>query len=827
VGKTALITAFIWLGASSWTAFQAAPPQSPASTPVVASSSDVSDPNTTIKRYCTGCHNERLKTAGLALDGLDPAKVPEHADVWEKVVRKVRVGMMPPSGASRPDDRTRRDLVTSLETMLDRASIAKPNPGRPPVHRLNRAEYANAIHDLLALDVNPVVLLPPDESGDGFDNIADLLGTSPLLLERYLTAAGTISELAIGDPRMVPGNETFIVRQDASQDRHVEGLPVGTVGGGLGRVTLPLDAEYVIQARLFRTNLGAMRGLEDEHQFEVTVDGARVHLVSLGGGDDYLAALKNPTVAGDEIDNRLTARVKLTAGPHVIGVAWLQKTAPRPWKLKPFVRSSADTLDMTGWPHVDRFWVSGPFTATGAGDTPSRRQVLSCRPSTRAQETPCARKILTSLARRAYRGDVTAGDVDRLLEFYDTGRRAHDFEAGIRFALQRLLASPKFVFRVERDPDTVPVGVPYRLSDLELASRLSFFLWSSIPDDELLDVASAGRLKTPAVLEQQVRRMLANPRANALVTSFAAQWLYLRNLKNQIPNWISFPDFDDNLRQAFQRETELFFASIMHEDRNVLEFITADYTFVNERLARHYGIPNIYGSHFRRVTLADERRRGLLGQGSVLMVTSHSDRTSPVVRGKWILENLLGTPPPAPPANVPPLPEKTGEKTGESRPLSMREKMEEHRANPVCANCHKIMDPIGLSLENFDAVGAWRTHDGGTLGAPISASGELMDGTKIDGIVTLRQALVRQPEIFVGTLTEKLMTYALGRGLASYDMPIVRAIVRDAARQNYRFSSIIVGIATSTPFQMRVKVQETVNAGVAVGRAGETLNAGR
>ena len=409
---------------------------------------------------------------------------------------------------------------------------------------------------------------------------------------------------------------------------------------------------------------------------------------------------------------------------------------------------------------------------------------------------------------------MTDADLQRLLEFYETGRSKKGFEGGIRYALQRILASPKFVFRVERDPDNVPLGTPYRLSDLELASRLSFFLWSSIPDDELLKVAGEGKLKTPVVLERQVRRMLADPRSSGLVRNFAGQWLYLRNLKNQIPNWISFPDFDDNLRRAFQRETEMFFESIMREDRNVLDFMTADYTFVNERLARHYEIPNIYGSHFRRVTLTDERRRGLLGQGSVLMVSSHTDRTSPVVRGKWILDNLLGAPPPAPPANVPPLPEKTGEKTGEAKIPTMREKMEEHRANPVCANCHKIMDPIGLSLENFDAVGAWRTHDGGAPGTPIDASGELMDGTKIDGVVTLRQALVRQPEIFVSALSEKLLTYALGRGLAYYDMPVVRAIVHDSAGTNYRFSSLILGIVRSSSFQMRIKNQEAGNPAV-------------
>ncbi len=558
-------------------------------------------------------------------------------------------------------------------------------------------------------------------------------------------------------------------------------------------------ASDVIQAKLFRTNLGAMRGLESPLQLEISVDGERVHIVPFGGGADFLAAIKNPTEAGNEIDARFTVRVPLKAGPHTIGVAFLQKTAHLPWKLQPFVRSSNDTLDATGWAHIDRFWISGPFNQTGPGDTPSRRQIFVCRPTNRAEEEPCARKIISTLARRAYRGQMTAGDLQRLIGFYRTGRSEQNFEAGIQFALQRILSSPKFAFRVERDPANVAPGSVYRISDLELASRLSFFLWSSIPDDRLLEAASAGKLRTRVGLEQQVRRMLADPRSQALVTNFAGQWLYLRNLKNQIPNSLEFPDFDDNLRKAFQRETELFFDSIMREDRNVLDLMTADYTFINERLARHYGFPNIYGSQFRRITHVDEARRGLLGQGSVLMVSSHTDRTSPVVRGKWILDNLLGAPPPAPPAMVPPL----KEKGRNDKVQSMRERMEEHRTNPACAGCHKIMDPIGFALENFDAVGAWRTRDGGLLGTPIDASGQLMDGTKVDGVVTLRRALLQQPEIFIGTLTEKLLTYALGRGLTAYDMPVVRAIVRDSAPQNYRFSSLIMGIVNSAPFQMR------------------------
>ncbi|HLG58270.1 MAG TPA: DUF1592 domain-containing protein [Vicinamibacterales bacterium] len=789
----------------AWSVLQAAGPQAPtaqrqaSATLGVSAAPSGADPRAVLDKYCVTCHNQRTKTAGLTLDALDLAEVPAHADVWEKVVRKVRVGMMPPQGMPRPDQATQRALVGWLETTLDRAAATTPKPGRSTVHRLNRAEYANAIRDLLALDVDPAALLPPDDSGYGFDNIAEVLGVSPVLMERYLSAAGKLSALAVGDPETQPAGETFLVRQDASQDQHIDGLPIGTVGGRLIQTTLPLDGEYLIQVRLFRTNLGAMRGLESEHQLEVSVDGERVRLASFGGDADFTAALANPTAAGDAVEARFTVRPKLAAGPRSIGVAFIQKTAPVPWRLQPFLRSSNDTLDPSGWPHIDRIIVTGPFKPTGPGDTPSRRRVFTCRPTSTAGESPCAKTIIATLARRAYRGLVTDGDLSRLFAFYETGRRDRNFEAGIQLALQRILASPKFTFRTERDPAGVAPGAPYRVADLELASRLSFFLWSSIPDDELLDVAAQGKLKSASVLSRQVERMLADPKSKALVDNFAGQWLYLRNLKNQVPNSLEFPDFDDNLRQAFERETELFFDSIMREDRNVLDLMTADYTFVNERLARHYGIPNVKGSQFRRITVTDETRKGLLGQGSVLMVSSHTDRTSPVVRGKWILDNLMGAPPPSPPANVPPL----KENEGGGKVQTVRQRLEEHRESPTCAACHKLMDPIGFALENFDAVGAYRTRDGGTLGTPIDASGQLMDGTRVDGVVTLRNALVRQPEIFVSTFTEKLMTYALGRGVAANDMPSVRGIVRNAGRQNYRFSTIVHGIVTSTPFQMR------------------------
>ena len=762
-----------------------------------------------VNKYCVTCHNERAKTGGLALDTIDFSNLAGRADVWEKAIRKVRVGMMPPQGATQPDAATRARLVSWLADAMDHAATVAPNPGRPLLHRLNRAEYANAVRDLLALNVDPATLLPPDDSAYGFDNIGDVLGMSPVLLERYMDAAGKVSALAVGDPDVGPSSETFRIRQDASQDVHVDGMPLGTVGGILAPVTLPLDGEYMITVQMFRTNLGVMRGLEYEHEIAYTVDGQEMHRFRMGGEADFKANLVNMTKAGDQVDERGRVRLRLTAGPHVIAAAFVARSsAVNPTRLQPFVRSSTDTRDTSGHPHFDLLTVTGPFTPSGPGATPSRARVFTCRPKTAAEENPCARKIIATLARRAYRGDVTDVDQQRLFAFYQDGRRKGSFERGIQKALQRILASPKFAFHLERDPAGIAPGTVYRISDLELASRLSFFLWSSIPDDQLIDRAREARLHTPAVLEQQVRRMLADPRAEALTTNFAGQWLYLRNLKNMQPNSEQFPDFDDNLRQAFEREASLFFESIVREDRNVLDLMTADYTFVNARLAKHYGIPNVYGSQFRRVTLPDDTRRGLLGKGAVLMVTSHTDRTSPVVRGKWILDNLLGAPPPAPPVNVPPLnenPERAG------RVLSMRERMEEHRANPVCANCHKLMDPIGLSLENFDAVGAWRARDGDSVteqGTPIDANGQLLDGTKVDGVVTLRQALLKQPEIFVSTVTEKLLIYALGRGLQPYDMPAVRAIVGDAARTEYRFSSIVSGIVNSAPFQKRVTVLE-------------------
>jgi cytochrome c5 len=766
---------------------------------VYAVGSPASPPREVFDKYCVTCHNQRLKTAGLMLDKMDLAKVPAQAEVWEKVVRKLQAGVMPPPGMPRPDRATYDSVISWLDTQLDRAAEANPNPGRTALHRLNRAEYSNAIRDLLALDIDAASLLPPDDSAYGFDNISDVLGVSPSLEEHYLSAALKIGALAIGDPNVSPGSDTYRIRQDLSQNQHIEGLPLGTIGGTLVHYNFPLDGEYVFQAKLYRTNLNIVRGLEVPHQVEFTVDGKRILLASMGGNEDLAALFEKPTDTGDAVDARLRVRVPVKAGPRSVTAAFVQDPqVAEPDRLQPFLRSSVDNFDWSGSPHLQTLAITGPFNVTGPGDTPSRRRIFVCRPASASAEGPCAKRIVSTLARRAYREPVTDADIQRLMKFYEAGRREGGFDAGIEMALERILASPRFEFRIEKH--LAPPGTVYRVSDIDLASRLSFFLWSSIPDDELLDLAAQGKLSNPAVLECETRRMLADPRSQALVDNFAGQWLQLRNVRNVQPNSDEFPNFDDNLRQSLRRETELLFESVMREDRNVLDLMTADYTFVNERLARHYGIPDIYGSRFRRVTITDEARRGLLGQGSILAVTSHAERTSPVVRGKWILENILGMPPAPPPPDVPPLKEnQEGQK-----PRTIREQMAEHRASPVCASCHKVMDPIGFALENFDAVGAWRTEE---AGGPIDASGELADGTKVNGVVTLRKALVSRPEVFAGVMTEKLLTYALGRGLGYRDMPAVRAIVRNAAENDYRFSTLILGVVRSTPFQMRIDTE--------------------
>jgi Protein of unknown function (DUF1592)/Protein of unknown function (DUF1588)/Protein of unknown function (DUF1587)/Protein of unknown function (DUF1585)/Protein of unknown function (DUF1595)/Cytochrome C oxidase, cbb3-type, subunit III len=751
-----------------------------------------------VDKYCVTCHNDRLKTGGLTLDTIDFTDIPASAEPLEKAVRKLLVGAMPPQGAARPDPAAYHALAADLESALDQAAAVRPNPGRALLRRLNRSEYANAIRDLLDLDVNVSALLPLDNSSYGFDNIADVLGMSPVLMEGYLTAARRISAAAVGDrTAIVTTADTYRVRPDLSQDRHVYGLPLGTRGGIVVKHTFPLDAVYSFRIDLRQTTLNDVVGLEYPHQAVITVDGAEVHRATVGGREDLVKSFANSQATAELLEGRLAVRVPVTAGPHDVGAAFIEKSAAiRPGLLQPILRTTFDPVNYTGEPHIEALIVTGPFNETGSGDTPSRRRIFVCRPATGAAESPCAQRILSTIARRAYRRPLTPEDLHTLDSFNRLGRKQGTFDSGIEMGIRRILASPDFVLRIERDPPNAVPGTVHRISDLELASRLSFFLWSTLPDDQLVRLAVRGRLGDSLVLEQQVRRMLADPRSRALIDNFAGQWLYLRNLRNINPAPSEFPDFDHNLRLAMLQEMEAFFESIIREDRSVLDLMTADYTFVNERLARHYRIPNVYGDQFRRITLAQDERRGLLGKGAILLVTSLATRTSPVVRGKWILENVVGTPPPPPPAEVPALDENAvGQK-----PRTLRERVETHRKNPVCARCHRLMDPIGFALENYDAVGRWRTSDDG---APIDAAGQLMDGSKVDGPATLRQALTRNPEVFVRTMTEKMIIYALGRGLEAYDMPSVRGITRAAARNDYRFSSLIIGVVKSVPFQMK------------------------
>ena len=766
--------------------------------PQAAGVADSARARALVDKYCLTCHSARSKSGGLVLEGVDLASPAAGAETWEKVIRKVRGGLMPPVGMPHPDKAALEAFAAYLETSIDTAAAAHPNPGRPVLHRVNRAEYGNAVRDLLALDVDVASLLPADDSAYGFDNIGDVLGVSPVLMERYLAAAWKVSGLAVGNPNATPTVETFRVRSDLSQNDHIEGLPIGTRGGIMIRYTFPVDGEYVIQPRLYRETVNIIRGLEVAHDLEVTFDGERILLTRFGGAEDEKANYLNPTAAGDALETRFKVRIPVKAGPHTLGVAFLKKSsAPTVELLQPFLRERIDPITPVGIPEVDKVTIEGPFNVTGAGNSPSRRLIFSCRPSAGADETACAKTIVTTLARRAYRRPPSAAEIDRLMGFFNTGRKTGGtFDAGVENALAFVLVSPQFLYRFERDPEQVAADGVYRLSDLELASRLSFFIWSSIPDDQLLNLAIAGKLHTPAILDQQMRRMLADERARALGANFAGQWLYLRNLKSLRPDEDVFPDFDDNLRQALQRETELLFETIVIEDKSVLSLLDADFTFLNERLARHYGIPNVYGDQYRRVTVKDDYRRGLLGQGSILTLNSYGNRTSPVTRGKYVLSNILGTPPPSPPANVPPLDEKPG------KVLSMRERMEEHRANPACSGCHKLMDPIGLALENFDGIGRWRTSDGG---ARIDASSTLWDGTVVDGPAGLRRAILGRPEQFARTATEMLLTYALGRGLEYTDMPVVRSVVRESAARQYQFSSLVSGIVKSAPFQMRMK----------------------
>ena len=715
---------------------------------------------TLLDQYCITCHNQNANVGGLALDGFDLNNVGgEHAEVWETVVRKVKTGMMPPSGARRPERVELDAFAARLEFRLDEAAALDPNPGSPALHRLNRTEYANAIGDLLALDVDPTTLLPADDAAEGFDNIADVLGVSPSLVQGYVSAAMKLSRRAIGDRTLLPARTTYTAPPGLAQDRHIEGLPLGTRGGMSIEHTFPLDAEYEF-------SVGGGRGAPP---VAFTIDGERI-----------------------EAESYRNFRIPVTAGPHTIGVALVDR-----------VRSAGvdgiySVYNVGG--AVSSLSINGPLDATGTGETPSRQRIFVCYPDGAEQEESCAEEIVATLAQRAFRRPVTGEEITGLMRFYEQGRSQDensDFETGIQHAVARILVAPRFIYRFEEEPVGLAEGEVYRVSDLELASRLSFFLWSTIPDEALVEVAANGGLSDPAVLEQQVRRMLADPKSDALIDNFASQWLYLRELANVEPE---SDVFDENLRRSFARETRLLFETILRENRSIIDLLAADYTFVDERLAEHYGIPDIRGSYFRRIVRAeDDPRRGLLGHGSILAATSVANRTSPVNRGKWILENILGTPAPEPPPGV----ETTLDPDPEAVvPTTLRERMEAHRTNPVCASCHQVMDPIGFALENFDLVGSWRESEDGS---PINASGMLVDGTRLNGPSDLREALLDRSEAFVTTATEKMLTYALGRAVDYYDMPSVRSIVRTAADNDYRLSSLILGIVQSMPFQMKAR----------------------
>ena len=747
-----------------------------------------------IDRYCVTCHNERLETAGLRLDLIDVANVSERAEVWEKVVRKLRTGTMPPSNRPQPAIGDRSALLSWLETSLDDAAAANPNPGRTEtLRRLNRTEYQNSIRDLLSLDIDATSLLPHDESGHGFDNV-NVGDLPPALLDRYISAAQKISRLAVGSTLTSLQSEVIRVEADVTQEEHVPGLPIGTRGGAVVPFTFAQDGEYDIQIRLARNRGGRVGGLRDPepHTLELLLDRKRVKTFTVEkppDGDDHSL-----------VDQHLKIRLSVTAGPHDLGVTFLKSSSSLlETARQPFQAHFNETRHPRITPAIYQVSIIGPYTAQGADVTPSRRRIFVCRPTepTEEDEEACAEEILSTLMRRAYRRPISEADVEGPMAFYREGRSEGDFDTGIGKAVSAVLVNPAFLFRVELDPDQVASGAAYRIGDIELASRLSFFLWSSSPDDELLDAAIRGELSRPDELERQARRMLADPRSYNLASNFAGQWLRLRNLDAFSPNVRLYPDFDDNLRQAFREETELFVDSILREDRSVLDLLEADYTFLNERLAKHYGIPHIYGSRFRRVSLGDDSRRGgLLRHGSVLAVTSYATRTSPVIRGVWVLDNIFGAPPPPPLPNVPAL-----EDNSVAANLPMRERLSAHRSNAVCASCHRTIDPVGFALENFDAVGRWRDYEADSV--PIDVSGALPGVGEFDGVAGLEEGLLSRPELFAGTLTEKLLTFALGRGVEYHDAPAIRKILREGEPDGYRFSSLILGIVKSVPFQMR------------------------
>ncbi len=792
----------------------------------VASSDQAAAQRAIINQYCSTCHSDKAKAAGMDsarkidFDRLDIAGVSRDAETWERVVRKLRAGMMPPSGIRRPDRETYKGLIAWLENELDRNAVTYTPP--PGLHRLNRTEYANVLQDLLDLNIDPAKYLPSDDSTHGFDNIAGALGVSSTLVEAYVSAAQKVSRLAIGEAA-TPSLTVYRTPEDTSQDYHIEGLPFGTRGGMLIRHVFPSDGEYQITITpIFGDNMSPQGfGSVPCEKLEVLLDGERIELLDWQGGGRTppancggrrVAAVQSGQTGQDLGRTSMKIRISTKAGLHDLGVTFLQTNfAPILDLDQHFMRDTVQTGPTPGFtyfPHVGTVRIEGPYNAKQAEDSPSRRKIFICRPTTPADETACARKIISNLATHAFRRPANNADVDSLMAFYQEGRREGSFEDGIENALARILTDPKFIYRIEAEPPKVKQGETYRVSDIDLASRLSFFLWSTIPDDELIRVAGQGKLRDPVVLEQQVRRMLKHPKAQALAVNFAGQWLNLRGLQAVGPIPMLFPDFDDPLRQAMRREVELLFDSIVREDRNVTDLLTADYTFINERLAKHYGIPNIYGSQFRRVTLGPDTdvRKGLTGKGAFLVTTAKPERTSPVTRGKWIMTNILGMSPPDPPPNVPPLPPRMTDAAGNAKEPSMRQKMLDHRVRSDCVQCHSMMDPIGFSLENFDAIASWRTHDEGN---PVDPAATVFDGTKINGPTGLRTWLATYSDQFVEVVAEKLLTYALGRGVEYQDMPLVRSLARDAAKNGNKFSALVLGIVKSKPFQMNMKMQET------------------
>jgi mono/diheme cytochrome c family protein len=819
--KRVLVTAaLVWAGAAALLLAQSARPRQAATATRAQSltpSSEAAKYRAWVNQYCVGCHNsstanpasEPVNLESASLDDLLP-----HAATWERVLRKLSVRAMPPQGMPHPTEPEYAAFTSWLAGSLDRAWVGRSSPGRYVVHRLNRTEYRNAIRDLLALDIDVTELLPSDGANFGFDNIAASLNTSPLLLDRYMTAAQRISTQAVGDPDVRPGTAEYSISREFTQSGYIDGLPLGTRGGTLIRHVFPADGEYKLSGRLVRGVEEGYAGVEGNdlpHTFVITVDGAEVYSAQVGGLKDHEVQVRDMNEARTLVDARMTGRVTVTAGPHDVGFTWKERPFERQDVWEPSRRDSQEVHMIGGLPRLKTVGIEGPYGVTGVSATPSRDQIFVCQPQAVLEEAACATKILTNLARRAYRRSVTASDVEAPIAFYKQSRESGGtFDAGIRAGLVRVLASPSFLYRIERDPAGLRAGAAHAVSDVELASRLSFFLWSSIPDEKLLNLATTGRLREPGMLEAQVRRMIADDRANALVSNFAGQWLQLRNLEAKVvPDLLMFPDFDDNTRKAFRLETELLFENIMRENRSALELLSADYTYVNERLARHYGIPGVYGERFRQVKLTDPNRRGLLGQGSILSMTSVATRTSPVFRGKYILSTFLDTPPSPPPPNVPTLEESN--KGAATASKTVREQLEVHRKNPVCASCHRIIDPPGFALENFNSVGQWRAANAD--GTPIDTAGVLADGTKVDGPAALRDAILSRPDAFVTTLTNRMLTYALGRGLEASDMPVVRRIVKRAAQNDYRFASIIIGVVESPSFQMRTKLEpaETVS----------------